>query len=117
MDSDLSRSSRGLLKATLRNHAQFLKVLCTKLWKTYIKKDALIVLKVCDSHVLLLELKHAVNAVPTDVYACQVVAETLKANPRARLWAGKSSGICWFIDAFLPRWVFVCYLCSLRALI
>ncbi|KAJ7654103.1 NAD-P-binding protein [Mycena polygramma] len=46
------------------------------------------------------------NATPTDDYARIVVAEAMKANPRAWLWAGSQSWVCWFIDTFLPRSVF-----------
>lgn len=48
-----------------------------------------------------------VNAMPTDAYARTVVSESLKAKPRAWIWAGKNSYVCWFMDTFLPRTVFV----------
>ncbi|KAJ7641532.1 NAD-P-binding protein [Roridomyces roridus] len=46
------------------------------------------------------------SATPTDSYAAIVVAEAMKANPRAWVWAGKSSFLAWFIDTFLPRAAF-----------
>ncbi|KAJ7154560.1 NAD-P-binding protein [Mycena filopes] len=46
------------------------------------------------------------NATPTDDYARAVVAEAMRANPRAWVWAGSQSSLCWFIDTFLPRAVF-----------
>ncbi|KAJ6477433.1 NAD-P-binding protein [Mycena vitilis] len=46
------------------------------------------------------------NATPTADYARIVVAEAMKANPRARIWAGTQSWVCWFVDTFLSRSVF-----------
>ncbi|KAJ7743648.1 NAD-P-binding protein [Mycena metata] len=39
-------------------------------------------------------------------YARIVVVEVMWAKPRAWIWAGSNSLLCWFIDTFLPRAVF-----------
>ncbi|KAJ7641555.1 NAD-P-binding protein [Roridomyces roridus] len=46
------------------------------------------------------------GATPTDSYAAIVVAEAMKVNPRAWVWAGKNSWLVWFMDTFLPRTAF-----------
>ncbi|KAJ6553962.1 NAD-P-binding protein [Mycena vulgaris] len=46
------------------------------------------------------------NPIPTDVYARIVVAESMKANPRAWVWAGQNASLAWFMDTFLARTLF-----------
>ena len=45
---------------------------------------------------------------PADVYVKVVVAEAVKAKPRAWIWVGNGSFITWFIDTFFPRTLWVC---------
>ncbi|KAJ6470257.1 NAD-P-binding protein [Mycena vitilis] len=47
------------------------------------------------------------GAMPTGPYARIVVAEALKAEPRAWVWAGKNSFLVWLMDTFLARTAFV----------
>ncbi|KAJ7852975.1 NAD(P)-binding protein [Mycena leptocephala] len=51
-----------------------------------------------------------VGALATDVYAKQVVAQTLKRQVKAWFWAGSHSFTCWLIDTFAGRrgfdWLF-----------
>ncbi|KAJ7454966.1 NAD(P)-binding protein [Mycena galericulata] len=51
-----------------------------------------------------------VGAMPTDVYAKQVVAQTLKRHVKAWIWKGSFTFFCWFIDTFAGRrgfdWIF-----------
>ncbi|KAJ7459513.1 NAD(P)-binding protein [Mycena galericulata] len=51
-----------------------------------------------------------VGAMPTDVYAKQVVAQTLKRHVKAWIWKGSFAFFCWFIDTFAGRrgfdWIF-----------
>ncbi|KAJ7756343.1 NAD(P)-binding protein [Mycena metata] len=44
-----------------------------------------------------------VGAMPTDVYAKHVVAQTLKHHVRAWFWIGNYSFFCWFFDTFTGR--------------
>jgi 1-acylglycerone phosphate reductase len=43
----------------------------------------------------------------TDVYAKQVVAQTLKRHAKAWFWTGNFSFTCWLVDTFLGRRAFV----------
>lgn len=49
----------------------------------------------------------SVGALATDVYARQVVAQTLKRRVKAWFWTGNFSFFCWFIDTFTGRRGFV----------
>jgi len=44
-----------------------------------------------------------VGAMATEVYAKQVVAQTLKRHVKAWFWTGNYSFSCWFVDTFLGR--------------
>jgi len=46
------------------------------------------------------------NATPASEYARTVVAEALKAHPRAWLWTARHSWIIWFMTTFLGRRAF-----------
>ncbi|KAJ6463548.1 NAD(P)-binding protein [Mycena sanguinolenta] len=48
-----------------------------------------------------------VGAMATEVYAKQVVAQTLKRHVKAWFWTGNFSFSCWFVDTFLGRRAFV----------
>ncbi|KAJ7729378.1 hypothetical protein DFH07DRAFT_850226 [Mycena maculata] len=47
--------------------------------------------------------KLQVGSMPTDVYARQVVTQTLKRHVKAWIWKGSFSFVCWFIDTFFGR--------------
>ncbi|KAJ7141918.1 NAD-P-binding protein [Mycena crocata] len=46
------------------------------------------------------------GAMPTDIYARIVVAESMKTKPRAWVWAGHNAFLVWFMDTFLARTAF-----------
>ncbi|KAJ7167212.1 NAD-P-binding protein [Mycena crocata] len=46
------------------------------------------------------------SAMPAAAYARIVVAESMKAKPRAWIWAGHNSFLVWFMDTFLARTAF-----------
>lgn len=52
-------------------------------------------------------LRFADAAVPRDPVARNVVAEVLKAHPRAWLWDGANAWMVWIVNTFLKRTTFV----------
>ncbi|KAJ7858694.1 NAD(P)-binding protein [Mycena olivaceomarginata] len=57
-----------------------------------------------------------VGAMATDVYAKQVVAQTLKRRAKAWFWTGNFSFTCWLVDTFLGRRAFDWILSSMFGL-
>ncbi|KAJ7353124.1 NAD(P)-binding protein [Mycena albidolilacea] len=57
-----------------------------------------------------------VGAMATDVYAKQVVAQTLKRHTKAWFWTGNFSFTCWLVDTFLGRRAFDWILSSMFGL-
>ncbi|KAJ7854725.1 NAD(P)-binding protein, partial [Mycena olivaceomarginata] len=56
------------------------------------------------------------GAMATDVYAKQVVAQTLKRHAKAWFWTGNFSFTCWLVDTFLGRRAFDWILSSMFGL-